>query len=945
VRLEATRLPSPPAATPAALHTRALALRRPPAALAWLGGLALAWLLAVPAVAPWLDPRLDLWHVDDAKNHLIRIYHFTWLVERGHWFPRWVPDMFMGYGYPLFNFYAPALYYLAWALKAALRLDVWDAFRASGVVAALAGTAGVYALTHALWRSRPAAILAALILAYEPYVVQLNLFKRGDLPELLGLAVIPWLLYCLLRLHHAIGRQRVAWWLSAATVAGVLQILTHNITALTGAALAAVWVAYLLARTSRQRLPAALGRFVAAGALVAGVSAFFWLPAVGEGRLVHLEELSSTGGLDWRGWMVEPTGLTDKDPRPGNRQTRTGLIDRNLHYPHQLLATPKISLGQAGLGVLMLGTVVAAGLGRLPGRAPARPAPGGARHAPPGGGAPPAPPGAMALDGGVGIGPVALLGAIAVVCWYLTFVVSTPVWERLPGLALYQFPWRMLGPIGICLAAGGAGAVVCLAQGVLGDAAPPGGMGRRRRQLPLALCMLVGALFLFNSLGAREFPYDAAADRRFDARRVVENEQHPVDVGTTGNREFLPLDASVATYTVGYPRYLGAYRWLFPEGEWVGGLFTPLAGDLRIVGWRATPQRLSVRVANDATVAGALGIRQLQFAGWRAWRDGQRASATVAPYVPEQQTSPGFLVLAVPPGEHTLSLAFGPSALRLLAIGLSVFATLAWLAVTAAALTPEWRRRPARSAAPGAAWAPAGTIVPAVAVAAGAALVIYAGWRGLRPAVGRAAQLPAPTAAVSGQRWAAPDLAGSGQGLVVNLAEAVRAGQARVESPTGATLGPGRFVDVRQLTVTAADQLRGWAGTSRRQWLFLHPPSTVSVDVALPPRDDVRFQATLALDPAMWHAPTGDGVRFTASVAPAAGGTAERLVVDRVLNSRANQDDRAWVPVDADLSPWAGQTVRLTLRTDPRGELSFDWSGWANPIVYVRDSARDPFAR
>ncbi len=48
----------------------------------------------------------------------------------------------------------------------------------------------------------------------------------------------------------------------------------------------------------------------------------------------------------------------------------------------------------------------------------------------------------------------------------------------------------------------------------------------------------------------------------------------------------------------------------------------------------------------------------------------------------------------------------------------------------------------------------------------------------------------------------------------------------------------------------------------------------------------------------------------------------------------------AWAPflspsldVVVDLGPWAGQTIRLSLRTDPRQDPSFDWSGWAEPAV------------
>jgi hypothetical protein len=83
----------------------------------WLVGLCAALALSVPSWLPWLGPRITLWQgtpgVDDAKNHLLRTYVLGWLVSHGAWFPRWFSDLFLGYGYPLFNYYAPASYYLA----------------------------------------------------------------------------------------------------------------------------------------------------------------------------------------------------------------------------------------------------------------------------------------------------------------------------------------------------------------------------------------------------------------------------------------------------------------------------------------------------------------------------------------------------------------------------------------------------------------------------------------------------------------------------------------------------------------------------------------------------------------------------------------------------------------------------------------------------------------
>jgi hypothetical protein len=854
----------------------------------------------------------------------VRLYHLGWLLERGVWYPRWVPEMFLGYGYPLFNYYAPAFYYLAWGLGVLLRLDVWDSYRAAGVAAALLGAGGVYALATAVWRRASLGVLSALAVLYGPYVFQTNLFKRGDIPEALGLALIPWLLLALWRLWLApAGRRRLAWTAGAAAV-GAAEILTHNLTALLAAAVAAVWVAYLgIVRPART----AWLHVLVAGALAVGLTGFFWLPAIGEAGLVHLNELWGQEGLDYRGWLVDPNGQTPRQRSAHNPQTRTGLIDLHLHYPHQLIAPPKISLAQAGLGGLALAGLAAALLASARRSRPER----GTEPADPPSAvqAPASPPrGGPALQqlhvASPSTAHVPLLLA-AGACWFLTFTASTAVWEAVPGLSLLQFPWRLLGPLGICLAVAGVGGIVPVLEAFE--------RRRRGRILGWGVVGLAAGLVLFNSIGARDLQLREVADRRIDGHAVVADEiRDSVGAGTTSNREFLPRDVQIATYTAGRPRGRNVYERLYPEAEWLGGLVHPMAGDVRLLGWRSGPLSLSVRVANDGSETGRIGLRQLRFAGWRAWLDGVRVPIGVAPFSAEQQASLGFMVVDVPPGEHTLDAAFGASRLRLIGLVVTLASIVGvagggvWLAVRWWARAGGGAVRP--SAAPGRGrW---GLVVAGALLAAGA----------VRLGGAPLAAAPVPARALDHVETA-PPLGRFGSALLVNVAGAVRTGRAHVESPSGAA--PGTFVDVRYLTVADVDPDRGPAGVSRREWLYVHPPSQVSTDVDLPPGRQVWFQAGLALDPAMWQAPTGDGVRFQALVsrlaAPGQSGPSA-VVLDRVINPRARVEHRRWVPVEVDLSPWAGAAIRLTLRTLPHEDLSYDWAGWGTPIVAVRDFAR-----
>jgi hypothetical protein len=272
-----------------------------------------------------------------------------------------------------------------------------------------------------------------------------------------------------------------------------------------------------------------------------------------------------------------------------------------------------------------------------------------------------------------------------------------------------------------------------------------------------------------------------------------------------------------------------------------------------------------------------------------------------APLIESQAIWPGFILVDVPPGRHRVAIRFGPDGLHLLGAGISIAAllVLAWQA------SPRARRNQgARRSG-----------LPATAGGAGVAA-------GLLAAVTLLPLLPP---------------SGAGTAIVVaSLADEVIAGRAAVSSLTGATLGADRYVDVRPLAVRAQDRPLRDAGPRAKRWLYMHPPAAASFDLAVP--RDAYFQASLALDPGMWEAPFGDGVRFVATVLPLdAPGGSQTTVVDTTLHPRGRGEQRRWVDVMADLRPWAGRRIRLTLSTDARQDPAYDWAGWGEPVVVRLD--------
>src|SRR5438874_2039195 len=198
------------------------AARRVAAGLAWgtwLPGALLALALTTPAWAPILRPDLSLWQLYDGGNHLRKAFFLAQSIKDGNWYPRWTPQEYGGYGYPTLNFYAPGMYYAILALAAALPgAGLYGALQILGALEEVAIIGGVYALACSAWRHQPAAVLAAGAVAYGPYIFPNLLYLSGWLPQLIGLALLVWLLVECLWLWRRVSEGQPAgqWWLAIA---------------------------------------------------------------------------------------------------------------------------------------------------------------------------------------------------------------------------------------------------------------------------------------------------------------------------------------------------------------------------------------------------------------------------------------------------------------------------------------------------------------------------------------------------------------------------------------------------------------------------------------------------------------------------------------------------------------------------------------------------------
>jgi len=565
--------------------------------------LLLTWLFLGPL---WGQPGIP--NSADGLLHLHRAAGVARAWRAGVLWPRWLPEAYQGLGVPVYHYYSPLFYLLLAPLHLlSLPLDLATKI----VLTALSVASG---LAVNAWLRRllsPAAGWAGMAL----YLAGPHLFReydfQGDYPQLAALLWLPvvfWAFTCL----YLEGRGR-DWLLAPLSLA--LLVLAHNITALLGGLfLGLYWLALLLWRRSW----AGWRRGLLAGLLGIGLSAFFWMPALGDVPLVRVENLRK-GFFHYNQYFVSLADLVAPPPILDSRAL-------NPPFPHHLGWAAWLAL--AG-GVLTVG---------LP---------------------------SLRRSSWASVQTWAAVGlALAASALSLTQAWSAPVWEHLPGLALVQFPGRLLGlaALGVALA-GGAAVAAC---------------HHRCSWVALSCLLLVIGLASGPFLFARQ-PFLPIAHLTGDDTQAYERESRIW--GLASGNEFLPRWAALPEPFAG--RNAEA-AFLPPGAEWAWE--TPHRAVLQAEGGKALP-------------AGRLTLPVHYFPAWQARVDG----AYEVPLAP----GPGGLVeLDLPQPAQHVSLEWRGTAWQRRGEGVAAVAGALWLGALAlagrrrASLGPEGRRTPA-AAQPG----------------------------------------------------------------------------------------------------------------------------------------------------------------------------------------------------------------------------------------------------
>lgn len=562
-------------------------------------GFLVVLLICLLAVWP-LVSRASLPEGTDAELHIFRLHELSYLIRGGEFYPRWAPNFYHGYGYPIFNYYAPLAYYLALPLELLPTVDAVLASKMVLVGGMLLAGLGIYGFTRDNW-GRGAGYVAAALYVYSPYLQYIDPHIRGVIPETLSFGIFPLALWAMDRLRQ---RPSAGSWLASVFLIAAV-ILSHNLMGLFFFGLLVAWTAWqAILAFEKRRKPGVnggvewgkFGQLVAVLALGLGLAAFFWLPVFLERNAVTLDTLVGAGdNYDFRTHFLPLRELLSQSVSPDWGATQSPLLF-NLGVAQWLGGL---------LGLLMLF------VGRVKQRDQLL---------------------FFALAAGLTI--------------FLMTPASRPIWEALPFLPYFQFPWRLLGAAAALLAILAAAGVEAVAS-VLNSGHTAAIAEKRAAWIYAAAAGLAMLLALPLTQPAPWQPFGEVNTLRMS---LIENSGRWL--GTTSTADYVPATV------VMLPERLGSVIGPIEQGlppDRVNRLAMPEGTIVTTESVRPLLTRYHVTAPRQFR----LRLYQFDFPGWRVTVDGE-------PAVTELAEPEGFIVVVVPEGEHVVELEFGTTPPRTL---------------------------------------------------------------------------------------------------------------------------------------------------------------------------------------------------------------------------------------------------------------------------------------
>ncbi len=255
--------------------------------------------LSLGTIIPLLRPGLFLMHDD---QQIARLFEFHRALVAFQFPVRWVEGLGFGFGYPLFNFYPPFVYYLG-EIFHLIGFSFIDSVKLVWATALLGSALSMYFLSREFFGKVPA-VVAAVFYLYAPYHA-VDAYVRGALAELFSFVWLPLILLFAYRAARYLSLKNsllTALFLS-------LLMLTHNLIFLPFLPFVIAWYFFFALAHNRDRFFVSVIHFLLFTAFTFGLTASFVFPALLEKKFTLVDSLLIKNLASYKLHFVCPSQL------------------------------------------------------------------------------------------------------------------------------------------------------------------------------------------------------------------------------------------------------------------------------------------------------------------------------------------------------------------------------------------------------------------------------------------------------------------------------------------------------------------------------------------------------------------------------------------------------------------------------------------------------------
>lgn len=254
-------------------------------------------LIPILAILPLL--RTGYFSMHDVQ-HPVRLFLLNQGLSQGYLYPRWVDGLGFGYGYSLFNFYPPLIYYIA-QLFVFLGFSIINSLKLMLISGFVLAAISSYLYIRLIF-NRLAAYIGAAFYTYTFYHA-ITVYVRGAYAEFYSMALFPLVAYFL----HGLILKPTQNKIIGLSLSFAALILCHPLIAFPS--LIFIGFYFVLAIFASKNYLKSWLKMALGLVWGLGLSAFFWLPSLVEKNLTLVNDILTKELYNYNLHFIYPSQL------------------------------------------------------------------------------------------------------------------------------------------------------------------------------------------------------------------------------------------------------------------------------------------------------------------------------------------------------------------------------------------------------------------------------------------------------------------------------------------------------------------------------------------------------------------------------------------------------------------------------------------------------------